>query len=128
MAKVKLLDKLKGASGWSASVRLSHDIKDANGNVIQRVWIQPLNRRMQTELSDSGPTDLTLRMLCKCLFDSEKEGAPVFSVTDIPEMKRELNHFMLNDLELAMINVGKPTTDEAKQIIEEEKKDSETTV
>lgn len=123
MAKTSLIDKLKGARGWSATIRLPHDIKDADGNVIERVWIQPLSRTTQMDLSEGGSTDLTLRMLCRCVFDSETGGSLVFSHADIPALKRELNHFMLNSLEMAMIEAGKPTPSEAKQIIEDEKKD-----
>ena len=119
----RLIENLKKAKGWSANIRLQFDIKDSDGELIQTVWIQPLTRKIQNDLQEVGSKDLSLRMLIKSLYDSEKGGGLVFEPGDLTTLKREVSHFMLNELEMAMINAGKVPAEKQKEFVEDEKKD-----
>ena len=128
MPKTRLLETLKQTPGWSANIRFPYQLTDKDGALIQELWIKPLTRAEQADLAEGGNKDLTIRMLCRALHVNKTGSEKVFEVGEIPEIKRELSHFMLNELEMAMINAGKPNDpDEGKAIIEAEKKDSEAT-
>lgn len=122
---LSIIEKLTQAKGWSVSTRFPYELKDSDGNLIETVWIKPLSRAESNQLRGNAVNgiddDFSLKMLIKSLYKDKSGNEKVFDNADLAIIKRELSTTFLNDLEMAVINAGKPP-DTAK-FIEDEKKD-----
>lgn len=111
----RLIDRLTTARGWSTRTRFPYEIKDAEGQLIQKVWIKPLSRAETKTLAEGDPSDISFKMLVKAVFLSETGSDRAFEMAEIPQLKKEISSALLNDLELALLNAGKPAPGDLEQ-------------
>lgn len=123
MASKRLIERLKEAEGWEVKTRHPYEIKDINGAVIETVYFRPRTRAVRKKIQSLSPKDAgeyTTQML---IASAELEdGSKAFELGDFDVLQREISEAQLDDLELFMINAG------AIAKVDEEKKDSETTL
>lgn len=120
-ANKRLVDKLAAAPGWSITQRYEYDLVDSEGNLIQTVWLKPLTLMETAKARDNAKDnqELSLRMLVQSVYLQKVGGERAFEFADVPKLKRELSATMINEVEMAILQAGKPPDNYVK----EEKKD-----
>ncbi len=119
---LKLIDRLVKSSGWSVATRFPYELVDAEGVLIETIWLRPLSRAEVTNIRNSAGdnvSEISLRMICSSCYMTASGADKAFDITELPKLNRELSSAMLNNLETALLNIDKP----ASNLIETEKKD-----